>query len=79
MFLQLLLFTQHSNVLFAQRVFTSWAHIKPFLAVVEVADREVQVADATTRRIGLARHLTVTLKQFMQRLNELIELVRAAM
>ena len=55
-------------------MFTGEADIKPFLAVVKVTHREVQVADTAPCRILLACHMTIMLKQFAQRLDEVLKL-----
>ncbi len=52
------------------------AHIKTFLAVLKFFDRMVEIADATTCGVGLARGLAVKLEEFAQRLYHILELVR---
>lgn len=44
------------------------ADIKALVAIVQFAQREVQVADATAGRVSLTGNLTVVLEEIMQRL-----------
>ena len=77
--LQFLLVSEHREGVFAERLFAVRADIKAFvIAVMQLTYLIVQVADATTRCIRLARHLAIMLEKFMQRLEHLTKVEAAA-
>src|SRR5450755_4183368 len=77
--LQFLLVSEHRKSVFAECLFAVRADIKAFvIAVIQLAYLIVQVTDATTRCIRLARHLAIVLEKFMQRLEHLTKVEAAA-
>ena len=66
--LLLLLSPDHGQHLFAEGPLTVLANVESlFLAVVEFADGEVQVADAAARAVLLACNLAILCEQLPQR------------
>src|ERR1700751_4696417 len=68
--MSLLLFSQHGELVFAKLAFAVGAEIETFfVAVTELTNREVQVADTTAGSVGLAGYLAIMLEEFRQRAN----------
>jgi hypothetical protein len=66
--LGMLLSPHHHDAIMPQRPRAVGADVKPFfLTIVQIAEAEMQIANATARDAALAGNRTVPLKEFVQR------------